>query len=37
MTPSMERKMGIHTVIKAGQEGLIVIDEPLPITHILTK
>jgi hypothetical protein len=37
MTPSMERKMGEHTVITAGAEGLIVIVEPLPITHTLTN
>lgn len=35
MTPSMERKMGEHTVIRAGAEGLLMLMEPLPVTHIL--
>jgi hypothetical protein len=37
MTPSMERKMGEHTVIRAGSEGLIILVEPAPITHTLTN
>ncbi len=37
MTPSMERRMGEHTVIRAGAEGLIMLMEPLPVTHTLTN
>ncbi len=37
MVPSMERRMGQHTVVRAGAEGLIVIMEPLPVTHTLTN
>ncbi|MDR1167414.1 MAG: hypothetical protein LBK53_00795 [Heliobacteriaceae bacterium] len=37
MTPSMERKMGEHTVIRSGAEGLIILTGPAWITHTLTK
>jgi hypothetical protein len=37
MTPSMERKMGRHTVVKSGSEGMIILTAPAEITHSLTN
>ncbi len=33
MAPSMERKMGEHTVVRAGAEGLIILTDSAWVTH----
>ena len=35
MAPSMQRKMGEHTVVTAGAEGLIILTDPTYVTHIV--
>ena len=37
MRPSMERKMGEHTVVRTGAEGLIILTDTAWITHTLTN
>ena len=36
MRPSMNRKMGEHTTLQSGLDLIIILTEPLEITHILT-
>lgn len=35
--PGRTRKKGTHTVIQAGEDGLIILTDPLTVTHTLTN
>jgi len=35
--PSMERKMGEHTTVRSGADGMIILTDPAWITHTLTN
>ena len=36
LRPGRERKMGVHTTLRAGEEKLIILTDPIWITHTLT-
>ena len=36
LRPGRERKMGVHTTLRAGEEKLIILTDPVWITHTLT-
>ena len=37
LRPGRERKMGVHTTLRAGENKLIILTDPLWITHTLTN
>ena len=37
LRPGRERKMGLHTTLRAGENKLIILTDPLWITHTLTN
>jgi len=37
LRPARERKMGVHTTLRAGENKLIILTDPIWITHTLTN